>query len=291
MKIILKKTLSRSHGKNTASIFAAVLAAVFCLCMWCSCGKPEAVQEIQAKSPRIISLSPAVTETLFQMGLGNHLIGRSDACNVPEEALKLPVAGHFADPNVETILTMKPDFVMTNDLINPAMAKTFEKAGIETLMLPGRSVQDYLSSVETIGNKMQCSEAAEAEKKRVNTILDELKAKPEIQKNVLFIIWNDPLMAAGKGSLPDEILKLAGVRNICENVETEYFRCSQEWLLEQKIDAVVSAHAFTEKDFKGKIPGTARLILCEDESAILRPGPRLAEEILKLRNKLEQGNK
>ena len=91
-----------------------------------------------AAAERIVSLSPALTELVCKLGCEKQLIGRSDVCNYPESVKKIPVAGRFADPNVEKIIAMKPEIFITNDLINPNLCKTFEKHGIKTLMLKCR---------------------------------------------------------------------------------------------------------------------------------------------------------
>ena len=57
-----------------------------------------------AGETRIVSLSPALTEVVCQLGQGSRLVGRSEVCNYPPEVRKLPVAGRYADPDVEKVL-------------------------------------------------------------------------------------------------------------------------------------------------------------------------------------------
>ena len=58
---------------------------------------------LMAQEERIISLSPALTELVFKLGKGRQLIARSEPCDYPPEVKKLPVAGRFADPDMEFI--------------------------------------------------------------------------------------------------------------------------------------------------------------------------------------------
>jgi hypothetical protein len=61
---------------------------------------------------RIVSLAPNVTEMLYFLGLGERLVGRSDYCDYPPEAAKLPSVGGFVDTSLESIVSLKPDLVV-----------------------------------------------------------------------------------------------------------------------------------------------------------------------------------
>ena len=93
----------------------AVLSAVVLLIAGLAA---EAADEL-----RVISLSPSLTELVFQLGKGSSLVGRSTVCDYPAEVTKLPVAGNFADPDIERVLKLKPDVVITNDLLHPGREK------------------------------------------------------------------------------------------------------------------------------------------------------------------------
>jgi iron complex transport system substrate-binding protein len=53
---------------------------------------------------RIVSLAPSITETLFELGLGNHVVGRTEYCDLPEQCLSVKTVGGFSDPDVKQIL-------------------------------------------------------------------------------------------------------------------------------------------------------------------------------------------
>ena len=94
-----------------------------------------------AQEERIISLSPALTELVFKLGKGQQLIARSEPCDYPPEVKKLPVAGRFADPDMERILTLRPTIVITNDLINPGVRTVMENAKIRCVQKQCRTEQ------------------------------------------------------------------------------------------------------------------------------------------------------
>src|SRR5258708_19172391 len=61
---------------------------------------------------RIVSLSPNTTETLFALGAGDRLVGRSRFCDYPPEVLAIPSVGGYVDPRLEAILALSPTLVL-----------------------------------------------------------------------------------------------------------------------------------------------------------------------------------
>lgn len=238
---------------------------------------------------KIISLSPALTELVCYLGCEKELIGRSDVCNYPESVTKLPIAGKFGIPNVERIISMKPTLVIANDLINPNIFKTFETCGIKTMMIQCRNIAEYRLCVQKISTAINAAEAGKKELKRIDAKIAE-KRKP-LNMKVLWVIWDSPLMVAGKNSLPDEMIYLAGAENVAANVPQAYFKCSFDWLAEQKIDAIIwsaSPNGWKRKTFrKLEVVKNNKIITDLNPDLTQRPGPRIFEGVELLRKKLE----
>ena len=242
-------------------------------------------------SEKIVSLSPALTELIFYLGSGSQLIGRSDVCNYPSEAALLPVAGKFAAPHVERILSLKPTLIVTNDLINPNIKTTFEKCNIKTSMLQCRNIAEYRKCVEILSRILNAGEKGRKEIERIDNFLK--NPPPPLNIKVLWVIWDSPLMVAGKNSLPDEVIRLAGAENIAANVPQPYFKCSYDWLLEQDIDVIVwsaSPNGWKNRSFWQKMTAVKanRIIHDLNPDLIQRPGPRIFEGIMLVRQTLEK---
>ena len=109
-----------------------------------------------AQEERIISLSPALTELVFKLGKGRQLIARSEPCDYPPEVKNLPVAGRFADPDMERILTLRPTLVITNDLINPGVRTVMENAKIRCIQKQCSTIEEYVEWVELLGDALKC---------------------------------------------------------------------------------------------------------------------------------------
>jgi len=245
----------------------------------------------EEKEIRVISLSPAITETVFHLGGGKYLVGRSSACNYPEEAKSLPTAGGFAKPDLEPVAVLNPTLLFTNDMFPSEAGDTLEKLGIRVINRQCKTIDDYRDWVLRIGELLDCKESAANEILRVEQQLAGLKENAdsipaEKRVRVAWIIWNQPLMLAGKGSLPDTIMELTGCINVAAGINEPYFKPSFEWLVIEDPDCIiwvdmppgmlkVMESSAPWKDLRAV--KEKRVIHAIPEDMLLRPGPRLFE--------------
>ncbi|MBQ6598211.1 MAG: ABC transporter substrate-binding protein, partial [Lentisphaeria bacterium] len=157
---------------------------------------------------RVVSLAPSLTELVFHLGCGRMLVGRSTACDYPAEAFKLPVAGGFADPDLERVLKLKPTVVITNDLMKPAKGKALERAGVRVVRMQCRNMDEYIRWTETLGRLLNCPDAASAETVRIRKKMEKLllQVKLAVQAVDLAILRARP--NAGS-SIPARIAMIA----------------------------------------------------------------------------------
>lgn len=249
-----------------------------------------------AEECRIVSLSPALTEIVCQLDGGKSLVGRCTACDHPAKVRSLPAAGRFGIPEVEKIVALKPTWVIANDFMNPNVAKKLRELGMEVTLAQINSMEDYIFWLRTIAKKLgkieevkQALEIFEQEKKSLQIL------KP-LQLKVLWVVNAKPLIVAGGGSLPDSAIKLMQLENAAAMVKTEYFKCSAEWVLSNKIDLIVwGVPGSPQKngDFWKKVPAVkaGKVVYHDIYSPITRPGPRFLPEVLVLRKKIEEAVK
>src|SRR5438309_5001124 len=82
---------------------------------------------------RIVSLSPSTTETLFALGAGERLVGRSRFCDYPPEVRRIPSVGGYVDASLEAILALAPDLVVgARGPAGPSLANKLGSMGIAT---------------------------------------------------------------------------------------------------------------------------------------------------------------
>ena len=224
------------------------------------------------------------------------LVGRSSACDFPAEAAKLPVAGGFADPDLERVMKLKPGLVITNDLMKPGKGKVLVRAAIRLERMQCRNMAEYIRWTEMLGRLLDCREAASVEIARVRKKLEKLQiqaAKNALKKKVCWVIWDSPLMIAGGGSLPETVIEYAGGINLAQGLQPEYIKASKDWLIRNQPDVIVwtCSRPLNKKDRFWKALKAVRngaVIITPDPSVLLRPGPRLPEGIGWLKNELEK---
>ena len=242
---------------------------------------------------RIVSLSPAVTELVCQLGQGGLLVGRSEVCNHPSEVKKLPAVGRYADPFLERVVALHPTIVLTNDLRSPRAAAVLRKLNIRLVVKQCRTVDEYREWVALLGGVLKCRDRADAELKRFDAEIAELRKLPPLGFKLLWVVSESPLLTGGRSSLLSEVSQLAGMKNSGDVSEVAYFRISRDFLLKNQPDVIIWANS-------GAVPGGAapfwgeleairrkRVLKYLHEDTVMRPGPRMPEGIRKLRREAE----
>lgn len=266
----------------------AVLLPVILLC--------RTAFPVRAEEPGVVSLSPSLTELVFQLGKGHMLVGRSSACDFPDPVRKLPAAGNFGDPDLERVLKLKPSLVITTDLMKPGKGKVLTQAGIRLVRMQCRNMAEYILWTGKLGELLNCREAAAAEIARIRKELDSFQRearKIRHKKKVCWVIWDSPLMIAGSGSLPENVILYAGAVNLAENLHPEYIKASKDFLLKNQPDILIwtCTRPLNRQDrfWRAlKAVRTGAVIYAPDCSELLRPGPRLPLGIRKLKREMEK---
>lgn len=169
------------------------------------------------KALRVVSISPNTTETMFAIGAGDLLVGRSRYCDYPAEARKLPTVGGYSDPNIEAIVALTPTLVIgARGPAGPGLMDSFRAHGIdsffpetETIAAIKTMITDLGKRVNHVADAERIVQEIEAKQKALKTKLSD---KPRVR--VLFAFDIAPVIAAGPGSFPDEVLREAGAENV-----------------------------------------------------------------------------
>ena len=246
-----------------------------------------------AEVKRVVSLSPAVTELICHLGRGSVLVARSSVCNYPADVEKLPSAGDFARPDTAKILAFKPDLVISNDLIVPAAAENFRRAGIRFLLIPCRNMTDYCKMTALLGKELNAEKAAAKEIARIEKTLSLFKQQKKLKKRVLALVWHKPAVAAGENTILTELISLAGGENCTFNGVQGYFKAAPKFLLNCGADTLLvfsPVEAYLRHPVLKNLEAVRkkRVIYFENSDVFQRPGPRFFEGVEKLRKALEK---
>ncbi|MFC1478006.1 ABC transporter substrate-binding protein, partial [Candidatus Margulisiibacteriota bacterium] len=196
------------------------------------------------KNLRIISMAPATTEILFSLGLDEEIVGVTSFCNYPPQALRKENIGSFSRPNIEKILSLKPDIVFATDLEQGFAVSKLMKLGVNVFISSPTSISELFDSIRFIGIKTDKEEKAEQLIHQMHTRIAAItgNAMSESQNNkpkVFVEIWHDPLMTAGKGSFIDELITLAGGENIAFDTPRPYCYFSAEQVIKRNPDYII----------------------------------------------------
>ena len=190
--------------------------------------------------PDIVSLSPALTELLCFLGGGDRLAGRSGGCNYPDSVKDLPVIGALATPDLERVARSGAKLLLADNLRHAGIRKSLTGMGVEVLPLPLVRLPDYPAAVTALGNRIGAADRAAAEVERFNRFVTERRRnRPDHALKVLFVVWHDPVIAAGGNTFAGDYIELAGGWSVSAGIKREYFRPSPEWVVRHDPDLII----------------------------------------------------
>src|SRR4030042_3109153 len=239
---------------------------------------------------RIISLYGGLTEILVALGAAPRVVARTQG----DEVIKpIPPVGTHLQPNVEMILALRPDLVVQGGVPKgmPAL-KRWRAEGIPVAMFAPRDFPGLFSVIERLGTLTGRSEAARALVRAMEAQLAEVARRVAGQKapGVFFEVRYHNLLAAGRGSLVDDIITRAGGTNILE---------SRQRLAPYSLEALIQANPevyviqegpmnsspediYARPYFQELRAVRERRVLVVEESLFSRPGPRSAAAVEQL---------
>jgi iron complex transport system substrate-binding protein len=239
---------------------------------------------------RIVSLSPGATETLYLLGLRNEIVGVSDFCNYPPEFVSTkPTMGGYSTPNIEKIRSVSPHVVILTTVVPLYLKDQFDKLGIPIFVSVPKSFNELLVSIEQYGKLFN-------RERNAYGLIDKLMADAgEVTKAIrargirpirTFIeIYDNPLYAAGRNTLPGDIVTMAGGEVVPDTVE-EYPCLNEESLLLLNPEAIILGHNTdlpnfikTRRNLAGISALRNRKIFVPDPDEFLRPGPRVVNAL------------
>jgi len=253
------------------------------------------------QQPRIISLAPAITEILFALGLDDEIIGVTTFCDYPPQALTKQKVGTFSEPNLETIIELRPDIVFATDLEQAPTVAKLKTLKVNVQISSPTTMAELYDSILEIGPLTNHENQAEKLVSEMRTTVEEISKKtiliPEKNKPRVFVeIGHSPLFTAGKGSFIDELITLAGGINIAHDVPRPYCYYNAEQVIQHQPEIIIVSGMLKEntpatvKSRLGwdKIPAVknGRVYNDIDQNLFLRPGPRLVEGLREIYRRL-----
>lgn len=234
---------------------------------------------------RIVSLNPSTTELLFAIGAGDRLVGRTTYDLWPVAARSVPDLGPGLRPNVEAVLAAHPDLVVlyaSDD--NREAARRLRAAGVQTAAFRVDRIADFERVTRALGVLTGDSAAARATVDSVRRTLDVVRTATASlpHPTVFWPLYDQPLLATGSGSYLNELIEIAGGRNIYGFMKEPSPRVTFEDLMQRDPDVVLTSPESRTRYLADPRWRALRALrdghlLAVDTTLVLRPGPRLGE--------------
>ncbi len=196
-----------------------------------------------ARPPRrIVSLAPSLTETVFALGAGDRLVGATRFCDYPPEALRVPRVGGMLDVSVEKILDLAPDLVLASSDSNRAATLTqLRDLGISVAELEASDFEGVLRQTIAVGRLI----GEEATATRLTVELRERAARvaravaEERRPRVLYLVWAEPAVVPGRGTVIDDLLRRAGAESVSAGETIPWPRYSLERIVAVQPEVII----------------------------------------------------
>jgi iron complex transport system substrate-binding protein len=230
----------------TAAGLLLVIAIAGCVGGQISPGERSAGK---ASSPaRIVSLVPAVTEMLFAIGAGPRVMAVSSFDHYPQEVERLERVGGLLDPDVERIISLRPDLVIAataqEDLIGQ-----LKRAGIPTFVYSIGGLEQVMRTLRGVGKAVGMEREANREASRLESALDEVRqrAKGQPRPRTLLVFGREPgalrgIDASGGIGFLHDLVQLAGGDNVYGNQPRESLRVSTEAIIDAAPEVILELH-------------------------------------------------
>lgn len=252
--------------------------------------------ELEKIPERIISLVPSQTELLFDLGLGDRIVGITKFCVHPKEAKETKkIIGGTKNLRFDEIDALKPDLIIGNKEENTRIGVQILMKDYPVWISDIKNIEDNYLFIESIGaifNKQNEAQNLINSIKDNFSILQSKVSYLQTQPKVLYLIWKDPYMSIGNDTIIHNILQKAGFDSITANF-TRYPEINLEEIKKSKPNFVFLSsepYPFTVKHVEGirHETGVEKVILVDGEKFSWY-GSRLkysAEYLMKLRTEL-----
>jgi iron complex transport system substrate-binding protein len=248
---------------------------------------------VPAPPRRIVSLAPAHTETLYALGLGDHLVAADTYSDTPPAAKAKAVLNCWPQPPVERIVALRPDLVLVLTE-GPEFLRQMEAARIPALKLLPDRYENVPGVIELLGRVTGAEAAAQklAESLAARSRALKERLKGVRRKRVLYELdASDPARpyVAGNGGFYGELLTVAGGENIFRDLPAPAAQVNAETIVARDPEVILLGDTATPVQPQrpadvARRPGWAaisavksRQVFAVSSGKITRPGPRLVE--------------
>lgn len=240
---------------------------------------------------RLLSLAPSTTEILYAVGVGDRIVGTDSFSNYPADAKAKPKVGGIVDPDFEKMVTLQPDLAFVASGSRKLLDK-LEELKIPVVVLAPKALDDVFKSLRLAASLTGVEDKAgpviASLQRRRDAVTARTAGLPEAKRPLVFFeVWPEPLRSAGPGSFIDDVIRLAGGRNVAAATNAPWPEISAEAVVAANPELIITPFPKTVEELTTGArkswasvaavrDGRVRLI---DQDLISRPGPRLIDAL------------
>jgi iron complex transport system substrate-binding protein len=245
---------------------------------------------------RIVSLIPATTEMLFDMGVSDRIVGVGTFDRFPPEVSRFPRVGGLLDPNVERILSLQPDLVIVYETQHDLIAQ-LTRAGEPTFRYRHQGLLDIVQTMRSLGTRIGATRDADAAAGRIVGRLAVVRRRDvgRPRQRSLLVFGREPgslrrIQASGGYGFLHDLLELAGGGDVLSDFQRQSVEMSTEMVLARAPDVIIELQ-YGDSPRRDQIDAETRVwdalpsvpavrrkqvhLLVGDEFVV--PGPRIAQ--------------
>src|SRR5215471_13673379 len=194
------------------------------------------------ESPRrLISLAPSVTEILFAIGLGSRVVGVTTYCDYPPETAAVEKVGDTQKPNLEKIISLKPDLVIISTASQlEEFVGNLERLGVPVYVNNPTDLGSLLHSIQRLGDVAGVPESASRLVVDLRARINDVHSKVASLRRprVLLVLSSEPLITAGGTTFINDLITEAGGDSISADQKADYPQFSLETALARRPEVI-----------------------------------------------------
>jgi len=146
---------------------------------------------------------------------GSKLVGDTQYCDYPADALNKEKVGGYADIDVEKVISLQPDLILAEDIHKQEVIPALERLGFTCFALVPHNLDEIMDSILTIGKLTGTTDKAQEivsdMQQRIQYITGKTSGLSATEKpSVLYVIWHEPVMSVGSDTPINEMITQAG---------------------------------------------------------------------------------
>ncbi len=213
--------------------------------------RPAADKSAETAPPlRIVSMAPNLTGVLFDLGAGSSVVGVTAYCDYPPEAATREKIGDFINPNIEKIVSLRPDLVVCERWTSSKTAPRLRRLGLRVheAATPD-SLEGVYGLVREIGDLVDRPAQAQALVERLQARVEavERRAAAFPRRPRVYLEIDLPAWTVGSANFTNEAIRIAGGENVFSDLSSPASLVSQEAVIDRNPDVIVSFVANAEE--------------------------------------------